>query len=44
MTPTKWDRTIRICLPSSVVMARWAADEMERNGGDFEKRGPVNWK
>jgi NAD(P)-dependent dehydrogenase (short-subunit alcohol dehydrogenase family) len=33
MTPTEWDRTIRVCLTSPAFMARWAAEEMERHGG-----------
>jgi NAD(P)-dependent dehydrogenase (short-subunit alcohol dehydrogenase family) len=33
MTPTEWDRTIRVCLTSPAFMARWAAEEMERQGG-----------
>jgi 3-oxoacyl-[acyl-carrier protein] reductase len=33
MTPVDWDRTIRVCLTSPAFMARWAAEEMERQGG-----------
>lgn len=33
MTPAEWDRTIRVCLTSPAFMARWAAEEMERQGG-----------
>lgn len=33
MTPAEWDRTIRVCLTSPAFMARWAAEEMEKQGG-----------
>jgi 3-oxoacyl-[acyl-carrier protein] reductase len=32
ISPAEWDRTLRVCLTSPAFLARWAAEEMEKQG------------
>ena len=33
ITPAEWDHAIRVCLTAPAFLARWAAEEMERQAG-----------